>query len=334
MRLEKARDEFIGYKRSGGRNRKPCTPQTLRSYTERLTGFIRHVIHESGRSDVRLFRSELVREYLDWRASARDKAPNTLNLDATALREFAKWGARHRYWKTEDVDDIPTLGKAKGLPRPFPDDERDRLMELPLVDVRDAALRAVLYYSGLRAGEVAELRLRDIAPPRLDEPVVLPGALRVWGKGRKQRTVDVWEPLWAALAPYLATLKDVPGDWPVFHHAGAAKLSEAYWGQHMVERRVREWGEAAGVDDATAHRFRHTFATNLLETDPPTDLRVIQALLGHSSVATTEIYTKVVDRRRAEAVRRLPRFGTPRQHSTPRGTSDPVGRANPAEVQT
>lgn len=334
MRLEKARDEFIGYKRSGGRNRKPCTPQTLRSYTERLTGFIRHVIHETGRSDVRTFTSELVREYLDWRASSRDKAANTLNLDATALREFAKWGARQRYWKADAVDDIPTLGKADALPRPFTDAERDRLMELEMLDIRDIALRAVLYYTGLRAGEVASIKVRDLTPPRLDGEHVVPGLVRVWGKGKKQRAVDVWEPLWFALAPYVATLKDVPGDWPVFLHFGAAELADAHWGQHMIERRVREWGIAAGVEDVTAHRFRHTFATNLLETDPPTDLRTIQVLLGHASVATTEIYTKVVNHRRAAAVRRLPSYGTPRQHSTPAGTSDQTARVNPAEVQT
>jgi site-specific recombinase XerD len=112
--------------------------------------------------------------------------------------------------------------------------------------------------------------------------------------------IDIHPSLWAALLPYLQTLpKGTPRDRYLFAHRDGRP-----WSQHMVERRVKAWVATVGGDTAKPHRFRHTFASDLLEAGA--DLRQVQALLGHESLATTAIYTRVSDPRRAEAVNRLP----------------------------
>lgn len=87
-----------------------------------------------------------------------------------------------------------------------------------------------------------------------------------------------------------------------------AQTSGRPFSRKVIERRTREWGRRAGVADCTPHRFRHTFATNLLEAG--VDIRVIQVLLGHADIATTALYTKVADARTVAAVRLLPSFGS------------------------
>jgi integrase/recombinase XerD len=224
-------------------------------------------------------------------------------LAAGALREFAAWGARKRYWRGEDVDDLPAYERPKSLPRSYGASERDRIMAVPLTG-QDAVLRGLLYYGGLRALEAPGLRLMDLVVPHtLPDGTQLDGAMRVWGKGSKERMVPIHPDLWAILAPHLAPLVKTrtPRDRTIIAHPNGKP-----WSYDTLRDRIVAWGKAAEVSDPKAHRLRHTHATDLLELGA--DIRQVQEVLGHTSLDTTAIYLRVVDRRKAEAIRRLPSF--------------------------
>jgi site-specific recombinase XerC len=303
MRLETARDLFITYKREGSPYQRGLAPNTLRAYRWHLQQFIDWMAVATGSHSALKFNAQRAREYLDHRSSRRDLSLHTLNLDSTVLREFAAWGAKHRYWQREDVEDIPRIDKPKTLPRPYHAAERDRLMTVALGPA-DRVLRALLYYAGLRESEAIGLRLRDLAPPStLPTGETIPGRLHVWGKGSKERVVEIHAALWHELEAYL---KSLPPKTPLDRHLLAKRDGEP-WSAFMVQARVRKWGRRAEVERPKAHRFRHTFATDVLDASPG-EIRTLQALLGHASLATTEIYTKVSDKRKAAAVGRLPDF--------------------------
>ncbi len=156
-------------------------------------------------------------------------------------------------------------------------------VEKPL-EVRDSALFELIYSSGLRCQEVLDLRLRDI---NLDSREV-----RVKGKGRKVRVIPVGEVALDALARYLREArprlaKDPAGEDHVFLSRTGRPLSSS-----DVQRRLARYLARAGAPLGTSpHTLRHSFATHLLEGGA--DLRVIQEMLGHSSLRTTQVYTHV-----------------------------------------
>lgn len=295
MRLSTARDQFIAYKRD-----QSCTPSTLRAYHGHLKLFIDHVVHETGRDATLHFTGAMIRSFFahcDARKS--DITRKTLACYQTTLREFTKWGLRKRYWSEDPLLDMPTIKYAKGLPRPFATDELERLMAVALTGT-DEVLRAVLYYTGARDAEICGIRLCDLRPP-----VSASGVARVsiLGKGRKERVVSVPPVCWALMAGLMRQRAAIEKD------PEAPLLSQrdgSPWSPRMIQRRVRQWGVTAEVHDCAPHRFRHTFATNLL--DEGEDIRVIKDALGHASLATTEIYTKVSDRRLDAAALRLRTF--------------------------
>ncbi len=146
---------------------------------------------------------------------------------------------------------------------------------------RDVALFTLLYGCGLRLSEALSLDIRD-AP--------LPGgtaALRVKGKGGKERVVPVLPAVREAMAAYLPCRAGAGADEPLFIGARGARLDPA-----VAQRSLREWRRLAGLPEhATPHALRHSFATHLLGGGA--DLRAIQELLGHASLSTTQRYTAV-----------------------------------------
>jgi integrase/recombinase XerD len=307
MRLTTARDQFIADRRTGGPGWRQLGPASLRRYFFSVTAFIdwmrvtRSTPSRNGDS-VLLFSADAAREFIGHR-SAQDVAPHTLAVDCAVLREFARWGTRKRYWKAEDVDGMPTVTRPDLLPRPMSPEERDRVMALPLTGV-EAVLRSLLYYSGARESELLALKLLDVAPPHtLPDGTEALGILRLWGKGRRERIVPIHRALWVVLEPHIRAYRGRPLDWAVLSRGEGRP-----WSARMVINRVRAWGEAAGVPGLTPHRFRHTFATDALEGSRD-DLRAVQELMGHRQLSTTQQYTRIVDRRRADVVRLLPVFG-------------------------
>jgi integrase/recombinase XerC len=146
---------------------------------------------------------------------------------------------------------------------------------------RDAALFTLLYGCGLRIAEALALDVRDAPRPGTDD------ALRVTGKGGKQRVVPVLPAVRQAVAAWLAHHPDSRADQPLFVGARGGRLDAA-----VAQRSLRTFRRLAGLpESATPHALRHSFATHLLGGGA--DLRAIQELLGHASLSTTQRYTKV-----------------------------------------
>lgn len=328
-RLETARDEFLTYKREGSHDRRPCSPATLRTYRQSLQSFIDWMSgHLRGTATTTRFTAAIARAYLDHRTSL-GLSGHTLNVDSTVVREFARWGTKARHWHRDEVEDIPQLGKPKTLPRPYHAAERDAFLGLELSPA-DRVLRALLYYAGLRNSETVALRLRDITPPHdLPTGETIPGRLFVWGKGSKERPVAIHAALWRELESYLGTL---PAGTKLDRRLLVQRDGEP-WTDKMVRLHVRKWAKAAGVDKPTPHRFRHAFATDLLESGA--DVLTVQQLLGHARADTTAIYTQVTDKRKAAAISRLPDFvpsaPTFRHHFDPSARDASEGGEKPPE---
>jgi site-specific recombinase XerD len=170
--------------------------------------------------------------------------------------------------------------------------------------LRDVALVETAYAAGLRISELAGARLGSVDLQR--------GEVRVAGKGRKERVGLLGRPARAALAAYLAAARPA-----LVERRSAGRASDALFLNHRgdplgvrgIRYRLRRAAERAGLpEDATPHTLRHSFATHLL--DGGADLRVVQELLGHADLATTQVYTHVAPARLRSVYRRAhPRAG-------------------------
>lgn len=172
----------------------------------------------------------------------------------------------------------------KGLPRPLTPDDAENLADMLASDadwtgLRDRAVLLLLYGAGLRIAEALSLTGAD-AP--------LGETLLVTGKGGKQRVVPILPAVADAVAAYIRACPwPLPADGPLFRGAKGGTL-----GQGMVQKAVARARIALGLpDSATPHALRHSFATHLLGAGA--DLRSLQELLGHASLGSTQIYTKV-----------------------------------------
>jgi integrase/recombinase XerD len=261
------------------------TPATVEAYGRDLSGFAHFA---AGRTiaaadtvrsiDVLDFLAHLTERKLSARSQARQ---------VIALRQLFRFLKAERVVAvdpTEDVD-LPRFGRK--LPDFLSVDEVDRLLAAPdrrsLRGGRDAAMIEMLYATGLRVSELVRLRMRDI---NFDA-----GYLMTLGKGRKERLVPVGEAALAAVRAYVegARAAAVGGrsvDTLFLTHHGRAMTRQGFW------KLLGRYAVAAGIRKRISpHKLRHSFATHLVERGA--DLRAVQAMLGHSDIGTTEIYTHV-----------------------------------------
>jgi integrase/recombinase XerC len=180
---------------------------------------------------------------------------------------------------------------AKTLPKPLPAAAATRLAQpdlrageerAPWVLARDAAVLALLYGSGLRIAEALALKRKDFPEPGAGD------AILVTGKGGKPRMVPVLAQVSQLVADYAELCPHpLPAEGPLFVGAKGGPLSP-----RVIQLTMERLRGALGLpDSATPHALRHSFATHLLARGG--DLRAIQELLGHASLATTQIYTEV-----------------------------------------
>jgi integrase/recombinase XerD len=226
--------------------------------------------------------------------SASTHGPDEEPYRATSVaRALSSVRSFHRFLLREGVTgDDPAAGVAqpklpRSLPRPLPVEDVGRLLEAPDVatpgGVRDRAILELLYGSGLRISELTGLDVDDLD---LEERSV-----RVLGKGGKEREVPLGSFGREAVGAYLArgrpALATGASRGALFLNARGGRLS-----RQSCARLLGRYVRLAGIDRrVTLHTLRHSFATHLLEGGA--DVRVVQELLGHASVATTQIYTLV-----------------------------------------
>jgi len=220
----------------------------------------------------------------------RDLQKTSVARKLACLRTFFKFLVREGRLKTNPAELISSPRLPKKLPSHLPEDEAAAVVEMPqgssLKDLRDRAVLELLYASGLRVRELAGLNDENLD---LSQQLV-----RVFGKGRKQRIVPFGEFAAKALTAYLTerdrlglSHPEDDGQTPVFVSIRGRRLN-ARDVQRLVEKTRLRLPSGRRL---TAHTLRHSFATHLLERGA--DLRAIQELLGHSSLATTQKYTHV-----------------------------------------
>jgi integrase/recombinase XerC len=274
-----------------------ASPRTIEAYARDLRAFSRFMAEHLGAPLTLRMLAGLkpmdFRAFLAARRQAGD-SPRTLSRRLAALRRFARWLAT-----THDLQ-VPALSVIRGprlpeaMPHPLRTEEVEGLVaevrqgpgrEKPAwVRARDAAVLLLLYGCGLRISEALSLDRRTAEAISRGETDLL----QITGKGGKQRLVPVLPQVREALADYLSRLPfDVPPGEPVFRGERGGRLSP-----RVIQGLAAHLRGFLGLPDtATPHALRHSFATHLLENGA--DLRTIQELLGHASLSTTQVYTRV-----------------------------------------
>jgi site-specific recombinase XerD len=236
------------------------------------------------------------------RLSHHGAAASTTARKLAAVRAFFRTLVEHGELGANPADLLPAPKQPQRLPRTLkPDDVAGLLDAIPAtgpLELRDRAMFELAYSSGLRAEELVDL---DVTSVDFDGEQV-----RVEGKGSKTRFVPVGEPALQAISRYLE--RGRPGlEAADAHPALLLSKSGRRLSTSDVRRRLRAWARHAATQGAVhPHALRHSFATHLLEGGA--DLRAIQELLGHSSISTTQVYTRVESARlRAAYARSHPR---------------------------
>lgn len=227
-------------------------------------------------------------------------AASSIRLELVALKIFFRWLAARGIREGDPAEQILPPRVEQYLPDTMNEQEVRQLLDSvtgqePL-DLRDRAILEIFYASGLRISEVVNARLENLS---LEE-----GWVRVTGKGNKTRLVPVGQAARDALALYLESgrpmiVKPKTQSW-VFLNRNGGRLTTA-----RVWQIVKERAKLAGMDAARVypHLLRHSFATHLLGHGA--DLRVIQEMLGHADIATTQIYTQVDQKRLKDTHRKF-----------------------------
>lgn len=261
---------------------------TLAAYRRDLTGFGRWlagrdtVLPEACGPDIEAFLGARLGDGASARSCARL---------LSCLRGYYRWLAREGRIDTDPTAtiDSPRIGRA--LPSTLSEEEVERLLAAPdtgtVLGLRDRAMLELLYACGLRVSELVGLPMTRIS---LNQ-----GVVRILGKGSKERLVPMGEEAHEWLAGWVrdgraALLDGRPCDFVFPTRRGSAMTRQAFW------YRIRQYAGTAGITrHLSPHTLRHAFATHLLNHGA--DLRVVQLLLGHSDLSTTQIYTHVARER-------------------------------------
>jgi integrase/recombinase XerD len=279
--LERAYEDFLGYLRYERR----LSDHTVDAYASDLLSYLAWLGRHGRRAidgvtplEIEMFMNEEGRRGLTGRTLARR---------LSCYRSFHGYLLRRKKIADDPTTELDAARTGKRLPRVLSVQEAARLVEAPhgeeALSLRDRAILELMYGSGLRVSEVLNLPLEAL---RLPEKYV-----RVLGKGKRERVVPLTGASVRSLRDYLRDARPAltgkgPSD-AVFLNRRGSKLSRmGLWG--ILTRHARAAGLERGFHP---HMLRHSFATHLLEGGA--DLRVIQELLGHASVTTTQIYTQV-----------------------------------------
>ena len=242
-----------------------------------------------GRSIVSTARADLL-EFVADRA-AQGARPRSTARQISSFRRFFRQLLRDGAVSVDPTADVamPKLGRP--LPKSLTEDEVERLLAAPNVDeplgLRDRAMLELLYATGLRVSELVTLKHAQV---NLNQ-----GVVRVTGKGNRERLVPLGAEAisWLARfdgAPRASLLEGRTTDHLFPTRRGAAMTRQTFW--HMIKRYARRAGIRKPL---SPHTLRHAFATHLINHGA--DLRVVQMLLGHSDLSTTQIYTHVARER-------------------------------------
>ena len=257
------------------------SPQTWVSYLEDLQAFFNYFSDKKDTSD--LLETDLY-EFLKFELSLGKSV-------STALRRLSSTRSFYLFLKKEgyfigNIPDIETPKKPKHLPNCLSEEDIDKLLETPDLTspsgIRDRAMLETMYSSGLRVSELLNLKRGQV---NLNKCIIT-----VFGKGAKERKVPIAEYAVEYIKKYINEVRNKSefkkSDY-LFLNKSGNPLSRVYF-----FKKVREYAELAGIEmTISPHTLRHSFATHLLNHGA--QLRMVQGMLGHTNIATTQIYTHV-----------------------------------------
>ena len=259
---------------------------TITAYRQDLTSFIRFLQKENLTSwptqalDIDAFLAE---------QRDQKKAASSISRLITSLRKFYQWLVRQNIQKLNPMLEIDSPKKRRTLPVALTVNEVNNLLEQPdtkkQLGLRDRALLETLYATGIRVSELINLKFTD-----LHEELKL---VKVFGKGSKERLIPISEVALSWIDSYKEKVRDPlilkigkNTDFIFLNSRGGSLTRQAVW------QIIKHYCKMAGIQkNVTPHTLRHTFATHLLENGA--DLRVVQEILGHSDISTTQIYTNL-----------------------------------------
>lgn len=262
---------------------------TLDAYRRDLTLFGEWLQKNRGAELIAADHGDL-QAYLAHRFRAKTRASSAARL-LSSLKRLYRWLQRQNRIKTDPTLNIDTPKLPRSLPKSLTEADVENLLAAPDVEnprgERDKAMLEMLYASGLRVSELVTLKL-----PQVSQDM---GVVRVLGKGSKERLVPLGEAALDSVKHYLtagrvALLAGKASDDLFVTARGEAMTRQGFW--HIIKRYALQAGIRAPI---SPHVLRHAFATHLLNHGA--DLRVVQLLLGHSDISTTQIYTHVARER-------------------------------------
>ncbi len=264
---------------------KGLSSNSIKSYVTDLTEYVEFISRNYNIEDPDRITKQHIRNFIA-RLKRKDSSTSSISRKMSAIRSFHKYLLLEKLVQANVALGVRLPKKEKKLPTVLSVEEVDALMiasdgDHPL-ELRNKAMLEMLYGSGLRISELLDLRLSDLH--------INMGFINVTGKGNKERIVPVGAEASYALRRYLdkgrPQLKKVPGD-ILFVNSRGGSISRV--GFYKVLKTLTQ--KAGITKDVSPHTLRHSFATHLL--DNGVDLRVVQELLGHEDISTTQIYTHI-----------------------------------------
>ena len=264
------------------------SPNTLAAYRADLTALARW-LKARGVDVTRTGRNDLL-GFIAWRVETGAR-PRSTARQLSSFRRFFRWAVREGLLDEDPTAQIAMPKIGRSLPKSLSEAEVDSLLGAPMVadplGHRDRTMLEVLYATGLRVSELVNLRYSQVN--------VNQGVLRIVGKGNRERLIPLGEEAVRWLGEFVAgprgeILLDRQTEYLFPTRRGDRMTRQAFW--HIIKR----YAARAGVErELSPHTLRHAFATHLLNHGA--DLRVVQMLLGHSDLSTTQIYTHVARER-------------------------------------
>ncbi len=271
---------------------KGLSDNSLSSYRRDLRQFHDWLATNKDSSILRADRSSL-QAYLGVRLR-QGQSPRSTARFMSCVRGFYHYLLREGRITVDPTLDVDSPKLGRPLPKSLSEQDVERLLQAPDLDValefRDRTMLEMLYACGLRVTELTSLQLVQVS--------INQGVVRVFGKGSKERLVPMGEEALLWLRRYMAgpraeLLKGVPSDVVFPSRRGRQMTRQTFW------YRIKIYALRAGIrQELSPHTLRHAFATHLLNHGA--DLRVVQLLLGHSDLSTTQIYTHVAKQRMQE----------------------------------
>ncbi len=268
-------DKFINYIELE-KNYSACTCKNYRRDLDEFEDFLK----SSNVGDIKSIDYFVLRKFISL-LNKRNLSKRTISRKISTLKSFFKLLMRERVLKSNPASSLIYPRLDKPLPKFLTESQVREVLELPdtskLLGLRDRAILEFLYSTGARVSEVVSLKREDVD--------LIGGVAKVLGKGKKERLLPLGEPAVESLRLYLRCRKDKGR--VLFLNKNKKSLGDRGI-RDIISRYIKK---AALVFKVSPHIFRHSFATHLL--DHGADLRSVQELLGHSSIATTQIYTHV-----------------------------------------